>query len=76
MIQIEWLVKTETKILDNPVVARIIKDLNEGCIKIIKKEEEEVLIALPINPENLNLPKEVKRERVKNDPSCWERWGL
>jgi hypothetical protein len=73
---VEWLIRVEKAILLNNQLTEVLKSMNGGYIKIIKETKDEIIIALPINPEKLNLPKEVKRERVKNDPSCWERWGL
>jgi hypothetical protein len=74
MVQIEWLVKTEKDVLNKPSVAEMLKELNGGYIKIIKAAEEEIVIALPVDPKKVNLPNEIKRERVKNDHSCYEKW--
>jgi hypothetical protein len=73
---VEWLIRVEKAILLNNQLTEVLKSMNGGYIKIIKETKDEIIIALPINPEKLNLPKEVKREKVKNDPSCWERWSL
>lgn len=70
----EWLIKVEKEALT--IVSPIIKEINGGYIKIIQEKEKSVTIAIGEDPQKITLPKEIKRTRIKQDHSCWERWEV
>lgn len=76
MVLIEWLIEVDKIILEEKNSAEVIKSLNGGYIKVIKEEKDKVTIAIPKDPEKIKLPSSIRRKKVKNNPSCYERWGL
>lgn len=76
MVLIEWLIKTNINILKHPGISEKLKSLNGGYIKVIEKKDKETIIALPISPEEIKLPENIKRKKIKNEPSVYEEWYI